>query len=353
MNIVSFKRTGLLGCLVGLLAVALLSGRGYAQEARPLKVCATIPDLGSLASEIGGEQVSVTTFGKGTEDPHFLEAKPSFIKQLSQADVFIVVGMEMEVGYASVLLTGARNGRVQPNGPGYVDASRAIEPLDVPSGTIDRSRGDVHSFGNPHYLLDPLNGLRVAALLRDRFTQLRPEKSDYFKARYDDFRRRLGNAMVGEELASKYEFEKLALLAQHDRLAAFLKEQGEEDLLGGWLGAMARHRGASYADEHALWVYFAQRFGLRNIGHMEPVPGIQPTTRQLGALIESMRAQRVALILHTPYYDLKRARFVAQKTGARIVTLANQVGAVPGADDYIAMIDVNVRLVADALEETR
>ncbi|MGI8784129.1 MAG: metal ABC transporter substrate-binding protein [Acidobacteriota bacterium] len=344
------NRAGVLACLISLLALVSTPLRGSAEDAQPLKVCATIPDLGSLAREIGGDQVAVTVFCKPSEDPHFVEAKPSFMKALSQADLFIVVGMELEVGYAPVLLTGARNGRVLVNSPGYVDASQVIDALDVPTGTIDRSLGDVHSFGNPHYMLDPLNGLKVAALLRDRMTKLRPEKADYFKARYDDFRKRLGNTMVGEKLAEKYELEKLALLAEHGRLGEFLKEQGEDNLLGGWLSAMLARRGTKYADEHALWVYFARRFGLENIGHMEPVPGIQPTTKQLGMLIDKMRAERIPLILHTPYYDIKHARFVADKTGAKVVTLANQVGAIPGTDDYISMIDVNVRLVAGALE---
>jgi ABC-type Zn uptake system ZnuABC Zn-binding protein ZnuA len=321
----------------------------HAQAPPPLKICATTTDLGSLARDIGGDQVAVTIFGKGPEDPHFIEARPSFVKAASDADIFLQLGLGMETGYAPLLLNNARNARVLPNAPGYIDCSRAIEPLGVPAGPVDRSQGDVHGDGNPHYLLDPLNGLKVAALLRDRFTALRPAQKDHFHGRYTDFRNRMARAMVGEALAKEYEFEKLALLAEHGKLLEFLKSQKQESLLGGWLGAMAPHYGAAYADEHDLWVYFARRFGLRGIGHMEPVAGVTPTTRQLGTLVEKMRTDKVPLILHVPYYDPRHARFVAEKTGARAVTLANQVGAIPDTDDYLAMIDANVRAVAGAV----
>jgi ABC-type Zn uptake system ZnuABC Zn-binding protein ZnuA len=339
--------------LRALCAAALLLATGSpaarAQESAPLKVCATVPDLGSLAREVGGEAVTVTVFGKGPEDPHFIEAKPSYIKATSEADVFLELGLELEVGYAPVLLNNSRNARVLPNGRGFVDCSRAIEPLEVPAGAVDRSQGDVHAGGNPHYMLDPLNGLKVAALLRDRFAELRPDRKGYFDERYNAFRTRLAKAMVGDELAKQYDFEKLALLAERGKLVDFLKSQNQEKLLGGWLGAMAPFYGSAYADEHALWVYFARRFGLVNIGHMEPVPGVTPTTRQLGVLIDKMRAQKVGLILHVPYYDIKHARFIAEKTGARVVALAHQAGAMPGTDDYLAMLDANIRAVASAL----
>src|SRR5215216_2703511 len=181
-----------LGLLLAGGLLALSAGRAHAEK---LKVCATVPDLGSLITEVGGDEVSITVFGKGQEDPHFIEAKPSFIKATSQADMFVELGLEMEVGYVPVILNNARNAKVLANAKGFVDASRAIEPLEVPSGPIDRSMGDVHSAGNPHYLVDPLNGLKVAALLRNKLTELRPEKKEYFEGRYADFRKRLGNAM--------------------------------------------------------------------------------------------------------------------------------------------------------------
>ncbi len=331
------------------IAAAFSGGRVLAQDQRPIQACATLADLGSLLREIGGEQISVTTFTRGPENPHFIEAKPSFVKAASEADLYVIGGMDMEIGYTSVIIQNSRNGSILPGNRGYVDASRVIDPLGVPTGPVDRSQGDVHAAGNPHYLLDPLNGLKVAALLRDKLTDLRPAKKAYFDGRYADFRARLGAAMVGEALAKKHEFEKLTLLAEHGKLADFLKSQNEQDLLGGWLGTMLPHYGTKYADEHDLWVYFARRFGLQGIGHMEPVPGVPPTTRQIGILVERMRAEQADLILSVPYYDPKHARFLAGKTGAKIATLAHQVGALPGADDYISMFDANVNALTTAL----
>ena len=345
----SFASRSLVTSLLVLVCCALPM-RSFAQ-ARPIKVCATVPELGSLVREIGGDQVSVTVFAKATEDPHFIEAKPSFVKATSEADLFVFGGLEMEVGYVPVLLTNSRNAAVLTGSRGYVDCSKVIQPLEVPSGTIDRSLGDVHAAGNPHYLLDPLNGLKVAALLRDTLADQRPEKREYFAARYADFRMRLGVALVGPRLFNKYdkEFEKLAALAEYGRLAPFLKSQGEENMMGGWLGAATPYFGTKYVDEHDLWIYFARRFGLRNVGHMEPVPGVPPTTKHLGELIGRMKQDQVGLIISVPYYDPKHAEFVARQTGAKVARLAHQVGAIQGADDYISMFDADIRALTSAL----
>ena len=324
----------------------------YAQEGgKPIHVCATVPDLGSLARAVGGDQVSVTVFAKGTEDPHFVEAKPSFIKALSQADLYIQVGMDLEIGWAPVLLQNARNGAALPGARGFLDASRVISPLEVPSGPVDRSMGDVHPLGNPHYLLDPLNGLKVARLIRDKLIELRPERKQYFEERYASFNQRLGAALVGVKLARKYDAEKLARLFEHGKLEAFLKQQGEASLLGGWLRVMLPHYGAKAVADHNLWPYFARRFGISLIGFMEPKPGVPPTTKHLGTLTELMRAEGVKIVLTVSYYDPRHARFISEKTGARVVNLAHQVGAREGTDDdYLAMIDYNVRQLAAALE---
>ncbi|MGH7409835.1 MAG: metal ABC transporter substrate-binding protein [Candidatus Methylomirabilis sp.] len=333
-----------------LAALGLAGPTVYAQEgAKPIQVCATVPDLGSLTREAGGDQVSVTVFAKGTEDAHFVEAKPSFIKALSQADLYIQVGMDLEIGWAPVLLQNARNGTILPGAPGYLDASKAISPLEVPTGPVDRSMGDVHPLGNPHYLLDPLNGLKVARLIRDKLIELRPERKAYFEDRYASFSQRLGTALVGERLAKRYDIEKLAILFERGRLGPFLKEQREELLLGGWLGSMVAYRGAKVVDDHNMWPYYARRFGIEVIGHMEPKPGIPPTTSHLRALVEWMRAEGVMVVLAAPYYDPRHARFISENTGAKVVNLAHQVGARVGTDDYLAMIDYDIRQLATAL----
>jgi zinc/manganese transport system substrate-binding protein len=338
------------GCVVALsLWLSPLGLMNVSAQQEPLRVAATTPELGSLAREIGGEQVTVVVFAKGTEDAHFVEAKPSFIKELSQVDVYIQAGMDLEVGWAPVLLQNARNSKVLPGAPGYIDASTVITPLEVPTGPIDRSMGDVHPAGNPHYLTDPLNGLRVAELLRDTFSAVRPAHQAFFAERYTAFRTRLGAALVGETLAQKYDVAKLALLFEHGRLAAFLQSQHETPLLGGWLGRLMPYAGTKVVADHNLWPYFAQRFGLTLRGFMEPKPGVPPTTRHLQALVQAMQAEKVGIILTSAYYDPRHAQFLVQHTGAKIVPMAHQVGARPGTDDYLSMIDYDVRQLVAAL----
>ena len=341
--------------LVGSLAALLLTP--VTTEAQrppaPLKVAATVPELGSLAREVGGNQVEVTVFANGTEDPHFVEAKPSFVKVLSQTDLFIQVGMENELGWVPLLVQNAGNPNVLPGAKGFLDASTVITPLDVPTGTVDRSLGDVHAAGNPHFLTDPLNGLKVAALIRDKLLELRPDQRSAFEQRYRAFRQRLGVAMVGETLAEKYDFEKLALLYEHSKLGDFLKQQGDDGKLGGWLGMMLPYYGTKVVADHNVWPYFARRCGITVVGFMEPKPGIPPTTRHLSELVNTMRAEQVKLVIRVPYYDPRHAQFISQNTGATVVNMAHQVGARPGTDDYIGMIDFNVRSLAAALRGAR
>jgi ABC-type Zn uptake system ZnuABC Zn-binding protein ZnuA len=316
---------------------------------KPLQVCATVPDLGNLAHEIGGDLVKITVLAKGQEDPHVVEAKPSFIKALSQADLFLQIGMELEIGYAPVLLPNARNSRVLMGAPGYVDCSKVITPLEIPTGPVDRSMGDIHPAGNPHYLLDPINGLKVAQLIRDRLTDLRPERRTFFEDRYKNFYRKTGEALVGEKLTRKYDFQRLALLYEEGKLEPFLREQNEDGSLGGWLGMMLPHRGAKVVADHNLWPYFARRFGVSVTGFMEPKPGISPTTSHLQSLIEQMKAEGIRVVLSSPYFVTRYAEFVSKNTGAKIVLLAHQVGSRSGTGDYLSMIDYNVRQVAAAL----
>ena len=265
---------------------------------------------------------------------------------MNACHAYVQIGLELEIGWAPALLQSARNTTILPGGTGFIDASEVIAALGVPSGRIDRSMGDVHPGGNPHYLLDPLNGLRVAALLRDRFTALRPEAEQHFAARYADFRQRLGAALVGDALSRKYDFEKLALLAEHGRLVDFLHSQGDTALPGGWLATLRPLAGTKVVAEHDAWAYFATRFGLQIIAFLEPIPGVPPTTSHLGTVIERMRAEQVGVVLTIAYYDPRHARFVTDNTGAAVVPFAHQVGARPGTGDYLAMMDYNVRQLA-------
>jgi ABC-type Zn uptake system ZnuABC Zn-binding protein ZnuA len=339
-----------LTCFIVLLAAAIAPAAS-AQTA-PLKVIATTPDLGALVHEIGGDAISLTVLAKPTEDPHFLEAKPSYIKAASEADLFIQTGMELEMGWAPPIIANSRNDRIQPAARGYLEASRAITPLEVPTGPIDRSMGDVHAAGNPHFLTDPIAGLQVARLIAERLGELRPAQHDTFQNNLKSFRDRLGKAMVGEALAAKYDFEKLAALQERGKLLSFLDSQGDAAALGGWFGLL-KDRGilaspVKAVADHNLWPYFARRFNVQIVAFLEPKPGVPPTTRHLQDVVSTMKDQHIGVILSTVYFDPRHAAFVARETGAKTAELAHMPGARPGTDDYLAMCDYNVRQLAAA-----
>jgi ABC-type Zn uptake system ZnuABC Zn-binding protein ZnuA len=338
--------------LVGILLVAMTLFAPPVHAVDPLKICATVPELGSIARAVGGNAVEVTVFTRGTEDPHYLDARPSFIKTLSQADLFLQVGLDLEAGWVPPLLAGARNRQVQPGAPGFLDASVAVRPLEIPAGTVDRSMGDVHPHGNPHYLTDPLNGLAVARLVRDRLAQLRPSQKDDFDRRLVAFRNRLGEALVGAPLARKYDVEKLALLYRSGRLESFLRDQGELQNLGGWFGRLGRHRGAAILAYHSSWPYFADRFGLVVVGHLEPKPGIPPSPRHLLEIINMARQRNARLILTEPWLPRQPVETVAARTGLPVVQAA--VSTSPGAEyDYIAAVGAVVEQIGQALQKGR
>ena len=347
----AFRTTVALCTIATSLSFALATTPSLADDG-PLRVVVTTPDLAALTRAVGGEDVSVTALVKGTEDPHFAEAKPSYVRAVNQADLFIQMGLELEMGYAPLLLQQGRNPLVVPGSPGFLDASSVIgRPLDVPVGVVDRSMGDLHPGGNPHYLLDPLRGLAVAELIAGRLGALRPEAKGRFDQRFETFQRELLSGLVGEQLADKYgkDASKLALLHQHGKLKDFLEQQGESGKLGGWLGAMMPYVGTKAVDDHPIWSYFADRFGLLVVGHLEPLPGVPPTTKHLEKIVELIRAQDVKVVLASAYYDPRYAQFVGEKSGAKVLRMANQVDAVPGTGTYIEMVSYNVAQVAAAL----
>lgn len=327
-----------------LLLASLLALAGPA-AAGPLRVCATTPDLGSLAERVGGDEVDVTTFVRGGQDPHFIDPRPSFIRALSRADLFLHVGLQLEIGWAPTLLRSARNPDIRPGARDNLDASSVIPRLAVPVGIVDRSMGDVHAGGNPHYLLDPVDGMRVARAIRDRLTALRPESGERFAQRTRAFETDLARRLVGDEAISRHGAEEVVAALLEDRLDALLGDEAP----GGWLGVMRPLRGQGVVADHDLWPYFAQRFGIEVVGFLEPLPGITPTTRHLAELAEQMKQQQVRAILAASYFNPQYAEKLAAATGARVVPMANQVGARKGVDDYAQMVDWNVRHLSDAL----
>ena len=223
-----------------------------AMASAQLKVVATTEDLGSLTREIGGDKVAVTSLAKGYQDPHFVDPKPSFILAVSRADLLIVVGRELEVGWLTPLLTSSRNSKIQPGSKGYLDASLTVKILEIPTGQITRAMGDVHPLGNPHYWLDPGNGRRMAQVIRDKLSELSPNDKALFAQRYTDF---------------------------DQRLAAAEKR---------WDAAMAPYKGTKIVTYHRSWPNFMERFGLEVMGYVEPKPGIPPSPSHTVDLINEM-----------------------------------------------------------------
>jgi zinc/manganese transport system substrate-binding protein len=314
----------------------------------PLNICVTVTDIGAITREIGGDKVKVTVFAKGHEDPHSIEARPSFVRALADADLFIQTGLELEVGWAPVLLKNARNDKVLPGAAGFLEVASAIAPLDVPMGVVDRSLGDVHPGGNPHFLNDPVSGFRAAKLIEGKLAQVSAENAAYFALRYTDFAKRLGERLFGVELTSKYDPSKLAQLVERGKLMDFLNSQKDDEKIGGWLGEVKSFKGRSVVADHTIWPYFSRTFSFDVVGYLEPKPGIPPTTRHLQELIAMMKKDAISVILTTPFFDPKHAHVVAEKSASYIAAMAHQVGSLTGTDDYISFIDHNVKALVGA-----
>src|SRR5256886_2393675 len=264
-------------CIALLSALLMVSLPARAQS--KLTVVATTEDLASIASEVGGDHISIDSIAKGYQDPHFVEAKPSFILKLQRADILILVGRELEIGWLPPLIQQSRNSKVQVGGEGYLDASLQARILEIPQGQITRAEGDVHPLGNPHYWLDPENGKIVAREIFDRLVRFRPNDRAYFESRLNDFLNRLTEA------------EKR------------------------WVAMMAPYKGTKVVTYHRSFPNFAERFGLDIVGYVEPKPGIPSTPQHTLDLINQMKKANVNLVLVEPYFDRKHAISLGPDTG--------------------------------------
>ena len=294
-------------------AMALFGG---ANAFAAIKVVTTTQDLESLTREVGGDKVTVESLAKGYQDPHFVEAKPSFILKLHGAELLVVVGRELEIGWLPPLINQARNPRIQPNADRYLDASSAARILEIPTGQITRAMGDVHPSGNPHYWLSPDNGRRIAQEIQKKLAEISPSDAAYFGQRYADFDRRLAEA------------EKR------------------------WQAAMAPYKGIKVVTYHRSWPNFTEAFGLNVIGYVEPKPGIPPSPSHTLELIQEMKRQQVKVIMIEPYFDRKTPDSIARETGAQVIVLAPSVGGEKDVTDYFKLFDYNVGLVVNAIKQT-
>jgi zinc/manganese transport system substrate-binding protein len=330
-------------------AALLLAGSAPAGEPKTIRVLTTTTDLASLAREVGGDAVKVSSLMKGPEDPHFLDARPSFVRMARDADLFVKVGMELEVGYEKPIVLDARNPRIQPGTPGFLDASSAVDRLEVPTGVVDRSLGDVHPDGNPHYLLDPVRGKAVAAAIAESLAKVDPDRADAYRERAKAFARRVDEAMFGGKLLERAPAKRLERLLSEGRLAAYLEEKGWKGEIGGWAKTMAPFAGSKVASYHGLFAYLLDRFHLENVACLEPKPGIPPGARHVREVVEAMKRSGVRALLVASYHPKDVAEAAARDAGARLLTLAHEPSAVPGTDDYLSCVDANVKSLAAAL----
>ena len=294
-----------------LLFACLFTPVGIAQA--KLTVVATTPDLGSLAREIGGDRIDVVSLAKGTEDPHFVDAKPSFIRILNQADVLTEGGADLEVGWLPPLVVNARNSKIQLGQPGRIIAAEVIRLLEVPSGPVDRSMGDVHSFGNPHFTMDPINGVLIARLLSERFCLVAPGDCPVFQSNLKQFESKI-----------------------HDRMLIWQKQ-------------MAPLKGAKAISYDKSFNYLAERFGLRIVITIEPNPGIPPSAKHVLNLVAQMKAESVRLILMEPNHERKTPSFLSQETGAKIAFVPSMVGGTKEASDYVELFDSIIQTLLAAI----
>jgi zinc/manganese transport system substrate-binding protein len=298
---------------VAALALAMLSS---ANAFAALNVVTSTQDLASIVKEVGGDKVTVESLAKGYQDPHFVEAKPSFILKLNRADLLVAVGRELEIGWLPPLITQSRNSKIQPGSAGYLDASQTAKILDIPTGQITRAMGDVHPQGNPHFWLDPDNGRRVAQAVQGKLTELSRGDAAYFAQRYADFDRRLAEATKR------------------------------------WKATMAPYKGTKVVTYHRSWPNFAEAFDLDVIGYVEPKPGIPPSPSHTLELEQEMKRQNVKIVLVEPYFDLKTPNAIGRDTGAKVLVMPPSVGGVKEVNDYFQLFDYDINLLVNAIKET-
>jgi len=281
-----------------------------------LNVMTTTEDLASIAREITGDHATVESISRGYQDPHYVEAKPSFILKLQKADVLVLVGRELEIGWLPPLIQQSRNSKIQVGAAGYLDASLQATILEVPTGQVTRAMGDVHPLGNPHYWMDPENGKRIGKEIADKLAELRPNEKAFFQQRLADFTSRLDAA------------EKR------------------------WLAQLAPYKGIKVVTYHRSFPNFAERFGLDIIGYVEPKPGIPPSPQHTLDLINEMKRQNVKIMLIEPYFDLKTPNAIGRDTGAQVLVMPPSVGGVKEIADYFKLFDYDINLLVDAIKKS-
>jgi zinc/manganese transport system substrate-binding protein len=282
-------------------------------NAKTIKVVTTTTDLRSITELIGGNKVSVNAIATGYQNPHFVDPKPSYIINLSNADMFVTVGLDLEIGWSPQLLSSSRNSKIQKGSEGYVDASIGIGLLQVPT-SANRGEGDIHIYGNPHYWLDPLNGKVIARNIANGLERVDPSNKSFYE----------------------------------NNLQAFFSNIDVK--LKQWEAEMAPFRGTKVIAYHNEWVYFETRFGLKIVDFMEPKPGIPPTPSQLVKVIGEVKANHIKVIITSPYFTTSSADVVAKQTGVKVLTIATSTGAFPSIKNYFDLFDYDIAQLTAVLK---
>jgi zinc/manganese transport system substrate-binding protein len=277
-----------------------------------LNVVASLPDFASIAEEIGGKEVQVTTIARGSEDPHFVDARPSFVRILNKADLLIESGAELEAGWLPTLITAGRNAKIQAGGKGHLALARYVKLLDVPTGPVDRSMGDVHPTGNPHFWLDPRNGKIIAQRIAEKLRELDPK-----------------NAAVYDK-----------------NLAAFTAKLDEK--WTEWQNKLEPLRKTKVITYHKSYEYFAAAFGLEVVAQLEPKPGIEPSATHVAHLVQQAKDAGVKMVIIEPYRPRRSAEQLSSAIGAGLVVLPEKTGAVPEAKDYFSLFDSIVKRLTES-----
>ncbi len=297
--------------LAWMICTLVFASHAYAD----LKVATSLTDLASVAQFVGGKHVTAQSLCRGFEDPHFVPAKPSLMKAIQHADVFVSTGLELDGGWLPLVLPGSRNPKIQPGAKGFVDASQGVDVLEKPTGTVSRAEGDIHPLGNPHYYLDPKALEVVADHLAEKFSELDPANAGEYAANAKSFDARM------------------------------------ETSLQKWLKQMEPYKGLSIVPYHRNFTYFGERFGLKLSSTVEPKPGIPPSPKYISELAESMKKTGIKVVTYQPYYNADASKQVAQRAGGVAVEVPTECGGLPGTDDVFSKFDFLVNTIAGALSK--
>jgi len=303
-------------CMTLALASIIFTGQSVLAQ---VNIVTSVTDYAAIAKEIGGDRVEVTSLAKGYQDPHFVDAKPIFITRLNKADMLIYNGLDLEIGWLPILITGARNSDIaSPSAIGHYNASVSIKDfLDVHTTPIDRSMGDIHPGGNPHFMLNPGNGIPVARGIAARLIRIDPENAAFYEDNFKNF-------------------------------VSALKLKISE-----WETELAPFKGTEVVTYHKLWSYFLDWAGFKNAGTIEPKPGIPPSPSHTADLMRNMERDNVRLIMAANYYPTKTASIIARKTGATFLSLPVMIEGRDGIDSYIELFDALVGEITSALKNTK